>query len=51
MTKGPLTHEQIWGVPDDELPSVQEKDYFEIAQQAYDGNGEHKDGKSENIRD
>jgi hypothetical protein len=27
--KKPLTNEQIWGIPDEELPAETKKDYFE----------------------
>ena len=29
MNKQPLTHEQIWGVPEEQLPGPEIKDYFE----------------------
>jgi len=41
MIKQPLTHEQIWGVPEDQLPEPEIKDYFKY------GETEEKDQSAE----
>ena len=32
MINQPLTHEQIWGVPEEQLPEPEIKDYFEYGE-------------------
>ena len=32
MIKQPLTNEQIWGVPEDQLPEPEIKDYFKYGE-------------------
>lgn len=36
----PLTNEQIWGIPDEELPVEEPKDYFDYANKKIIDNGE-----------
>ena len=37
----PLTNEQIWGVPDNELPEPEIKDYFEYVTEVEKEDQEH----------
>jgi hypothetical protein len=30
MSQQPLTNLQIWGMPDEDMPEPEEKDYFEV---------------------
>jgi len=34
MIMKPLTNEQIWGIPEEEMPEETQKDYFDYANQA-----------------